>query len=198
MRTIGFRSQVLFIVAAAFGMLAALNRPWYAPTPQLPVEETRIGEVHGPVESFFLRLGREFSTATGTTGWDAFTSTDTILAALVGVAVLSGLGALIPAIEQPARELLRLVTFAMLGIVVVKLANTPDHQGLVERRQGAWIALGVAGVMASSAMTLYNAPLARRKTGRSLYESPAVLAAPPRSHVFDSPGSSAPEPVEPV
>ena len=55
--------------------------------------------------------------------------------------------------------MLRLVTLAMLGIVVVKLVNTPDAIGLVERRQGAWIALGVTGIMASSAWTLYAAPL---------------------------------------
>ena len=83
MRTIGFRSNVLFILAAAFGLIAALGRAWYAPTPVLTPEETRIGDVNGPVEDFFSRLAREFTTASGTTGWDAFTSTDTILAALV-------------------------------------------------------------------------------------------------------------------
>jgi hypothetical protein len=115
----------------------------------------------------------------------------------VAIAVVSSLAALFAGIEQPAREVLRLVTLAMLGIVVVKLVNTPDAAGLVERRQGAWIALGVTGIMASSAATLYNAPLTRRKVGRSLYDSP-VLVAPERSRVFDTPGSMAPEPVEPT
>ena len=96
-----------------------------------------------------MRLTREFSSEGGTRGWDAFTTTDTILAALVAITVVSALGALVPAIEQPCREILRLVTLAMLGIVVVKLVNTPDASGLVERRQGAWIALGVTGIMAS-------------------------------------------------
>jgi hypothetical protein len=195
MRTIGFRSNVLFIIAAAFGLVVALGRAWYAPTPATVLEETRIGDVHGPVEEFFLRLSREFTTAAGTTGWDAFTTTDTILVALVSVAVLASLGALIPAVEQPARELLRLAAFAVLGIVVVKLANTPDAAGLVERRQGAWIALFVAGIMASSANTVCSAPLLRRKAGRSLYDAP--VAAPPRSTVFDAPGSATPE-SEPV
>jgi hypothetical protein len=196
MRTIGFRSNVLFVIAAAAGLIAALGRPWYAAPPAQTPEEVRIGDVNGPVEDFFLRLTREFTTATGTTGWDAFTSTDTILAALVAIAVVSSVGALIPGIEQPAREVLRLVTLAMLGIVVVKLVNTPDAAGLVERRQGAWIALGVTGIMASSATTLYNAPLARRKRGPSLYDAP-LLVVPERSHVFDSPGSIGPEPIEP-
>jgi hypothetical protein len=188
MRTIGFRSNVLFILAAAAGLIAALGRPWYAHAPVQTPEEVRIGDVNGPVEEFFMRLSREFTTASGTTGWDAFSTTDTILCALIGVAVLGAMGTLIPAIEQPAREVLRLVTLGMLGIVVVKLVNTPDAVGLVERRQGAWIALGVTGIMASSAATLYNAPLQRRKHGPSLYDRP-TLVVPERSHVFDTPGT---------
>ena len=190
MRTIGFRSNILFIIAAAVGLLAALGRPWYAVSQGATVQEARIGDVHGPVEEFFLRLVREFTTASGTTGWEAFTTTDTILCMLVAIAVASSIGSLVRSIEQPAREALRLATFAMLGIVVVKLANTPDAAGLVERRQGAWIALGVTGIMASSAVTIYNAPLVRRKRGPSLYDTPIV--APPRSTAFDTPGPSDP------
>ncbi len=198
MRTIGFRSNVLFIIAAAVGLIAALGRPWYAHTPAQTPEEVRIGDVQGPVEQFFSRLAREFTTENGTTGWNAFTSTDTILTALVVIAIVTALGSLISGIEQPCRELLRLVTLAMLGIVVVKLANTPDSVGLIERRQGAWIALGVTGIMASSASTLYNAPLHRQKTTRSLYQVPPSLAVPERSHVFDTPGSEPVEPTQPA
>src|SRR5215217_7568770 len=192
MRTIGSRSNVFFVIASAFGLLASLGRPWYAPPAVPTAEEARIGDVNGPVESFFLRLGREFGSDGGTTGWDAFTSTDMILTALAVIAVISAIGALAPGIEQPAREALRIVTLAMLGIVLV---NTPDGAGLVERRQGAWIGLGVTGIMASSAATLYSAPFARRKHGPSLYDSPIV--APPRSTVFDAPGSSSSPPSEP-
>ena len=187
MRTLGNRSNVLFVLAAAFGLLAALGRPWYAPAPVALAEESNIGDVHGPVEGFFLRITREVSTSGGTKGWDAFTSSDTILAVLVLVAVVAALGALSPAIEQPCREILRLVTLAMLGIVVVKLVNTPDTIGLVERRQGAWIALGVTGIMASSASTLYAAKLTRRRSGPSLSDYNPNVVAPPRSHVFDTP-----------
>ena len=198
MRTIGFRSNVLFIIAAAAGLIAALGRPWYARTPAQTPEEVRIGEVQGPVEQFFSRLAREFTTASGTTGWDAFTTTDTILVALVVIAVVTAVGAMVPGVEQPCREVLRLVTLAMLGIVVVKLANTPDAAGLVERRQGAWIALCVTGIMASSANTIYHAPLVRRKKARTLYETPPMLVVPERSHVFDSPGSEPAEPTQPA
>ena len=194
MRTIGFRSNVLFVIAAAVGLLAALGRPWYARSPVQTAEEARTGDVQGPVEQFFSRLAREFTSEDGTTGWAAFHTTDTILAVLVAIAVVTALGTLIVGVEQPCREVLRIVTLAMLGIVVVKLANTPDSVGLIERRQGAWIALGVAGIMASSASALYNAPLRRKKTTRSLYQVPPSLAVPERSHVFDSP----PEPAEPT
>ena len=194
MRTIGFRSNVLFIIAASAGLLAALGRPWYARSPVRTAEEARIGDVQGPVEQFFSRLAREFTSEDGVTGWAAFHTTDTILAVLVAIAVVTALGTLIVGIEQPCREVLRIVTLAMLGIVVVKLANTPDGVGLVERRQGAWIALGVTGIMASSASTLYNAPLHRKKTTRSLYQAPPSMTVPERSHVFDSP----PEPAEPT
>jgi hypothetical protein len=196
MRTIGFRSNVLFILASAFGLLAALGRPWYAPAPVALAEEANIGDVNGPVEGFFLRITREVSTAGGTKGWDAFTSTDTILAALVLIAAVTALGTLVAGIEQPCREILRLATLAVLGIVVVKLVNTPDGLGLVERRQGAWIALGVAGIMASSASTLYSAPLTRRHSGPSLNEYQPHLVAPPRSNAFDSPSEPYVPPLE--
>ena len=162
MRTIGFRSNVLFIIAAAAGLLAALGRPWYAKAPVQTPEEARIGDVQGPVEQFFSRLAREFTSEDGVTGWAAFHTTDTILAVLVAIAVVTALGTLIVGVEQPCREVLRIVTLAMLGIVVVKLANTPDSVGLIERRQGAWIALGVTGIMASSA----RRSTTRRCTGR--------------------------------
>ena len=52
--------------------------------------------------------------------------------------------------------------------------------------------------MATSANTIYNAPLIRRKAKRSLYEATPVQFAPERSHVFDSPSAMGPAPVEPT
>jgi hypothetical protein len=135
MRTIGYRSNVLFIVAAAFGLLAALGRPWYGAGPVAHVAEpANAGTVKLPAEGFLSQLWREISSADGLKGWDAFTTTDAIFVGLLAVAVLSALAALLPGTERVAREVLRLVTLAMLGIVVVKLVNTPDEAGLAERR----------------------------------------------------------------
>jgi hypothetical protein len=186
MRTLGLRTNVLFVIAAAFGLLAALGRPWYAGAPAPPGADEGVAPVPSPVEDLAVRITREFTSEGGTDGWQAFTSTDGLLTGLVVLSVLAALGVLIPAIEQPCREILRLTTLAMLGIVVVKLVNTPDTAGLVERRQGAWVALGVTGIMASSASALYAAPLTRRKRGPSLNEYQPHLAVPPRSTVFDS------------
>ena len=191
MRTIGSRSNVLFILAAAFGLIAALGRPWYARGPAASIDESAFGSVPSPVEGAFTRLSREIATTGGTTGWAAFSTTDTILVALLAIAVVTAIGSLMPGIEQPSREVLRIVTLAMLGIVVVKLVNTPDSAGLIERRQGAWIALGVTGIMASSAAALYSMPLARRKRGPTLVERP-MPEAPPRSTAFDVPAYTPP------
>ena len=185
MRTIGFRSNVLFIIASAFGLLAALGRPWYAPAPVPTAEEANIGDVQGPVENFFLRLGREFGNDNGTKGWDAFTSTDMILAALAVIAIVTAIGALTPGVEQPAREVLRIVTLAMLGIVVVKLVNTPDHAGLVERRQGRVDVGDRVGDMVQTRAALGD-ELADRGVGSERAQQLDVSVADVEQHRLDS------------
>ena len=150
MRTLGLRTNVLFVIAAAFGLLAALGRPWYAGAPAPVGADEGIGSVPSPVEDLAVRITREFTSEGGTDGWQAFTSTDGLLAGLAVLSVLAALGVLIPAIEQPCREILRVTALAMLGIVVVKLVNTPDTAGLVERRQGAWAALAARASTSTS------------------------------------------------
>ena len=62
MRTIGFRSNVLFAIAAAFGVIAALGRPWYGPSGAPDA---------GRMEDLFGGIGRAFTASDGTTGWAA-------------------------------------------------------------------------------------------------------------------------------
>ena len=53
MRTIGFRSNILFAIAAAIGVVAALGRPWYG----RPVEGRRGRQM----EYLFSGIGRAFT-----------------------------------------------------------------------------------------------------------------------------------------
>ena len=67
MRTIGFRSNVLFAIAAAFGVIAALGRPWYGP----PAAATE-----AEMEDLLSGIGRAFSVNDGTSGWAALETAD--------------------------------------------------------------------------------------------------------------------------
>ncbi len=191
MRALSFRSNVLFIIAACAGLIASLGRAWYAPAAAPTVQQTGIGDVNGPIDGFFTHLQREFTSADGTTGWVVFATTDTLLCGLAALAVVTALATMFPSAEMIARELLRAVTLAMLGVVVVKLAHIPDAPALAERRQGAWIALFATGIAASSAFTLANAPIRRNHAGRSLYDSPSTPAPAPISTINSAapPGS---------
>ena len=59
MRTIGFRSNILFAIAAAFGVVAALGRPWYGPP--------RPGHRSAAMEDLFSGIGRAVREPDGTT-----------------------------------------------------------------------------------------------------------------------------------
>jgi hypothetical protein len=191
MHTLGFRSNVLFVIAASVGLVASLGRAWYGPAvPTTPTDG--IGTMPGPVEAFFSRLAREFTETGGTTGWDALTTTDIMISVLVPIVIACALTVLlVPALQVVAREVLRAASLALLGVVVVKLVQIPNGLGLAERRQGAWIALGVTGIAASSAFSVCNAPLRRPRRGPSLIEkTPESATARPVS--LDRAGSTAP------
>jgi hypothetical protein len=190
MYTLGFRSNVLFVIAASVGLVASLGRAWYGPAvPTTPSDG--LGSMPGPVEAFFSRLAREFTETGGTTGWDALTTTDIMICVLVPIIVVCALVVMtVPALQVVAREVLRAAALAMLGVVVVKLVQIPDGLGLAERRQGAWIALGVTGIAASSAFSICAAPLRRPIRGPSLIETPEHQA--PRPVSLDRAGSTAP------
>jgi len=196
MRTLSPRSNVLFILAACAGLVASLGRSWYAPAAAPTAAEAGIGDINGPIEGFFSRLAREFTSTDGVTGWVAFSTSDTLLCGLAALTVVTAVMSIVPGSEAIARELLRAAALATLGVVVVKIARVPEAAGLAERRQGAWIALGVVGIAASSAFTLASAPIRRRRVGPSLYDSPAAPAPPLSS--FQSAGSAAPPAMSPV
>ena len=196
MRTIGFRSNVLFILAAAVGLLAALGRPWYAtapvPTPAGGADRRRARPGRGVLLPARPRVHERRD---GAPGWDAFPSTDTILAVLVGVAVVSALGTLIArdraavprgAAARDARDARHRRRQARQHARHHRPRRAPPGRLDRARRDRDH------GLVGDDALQRAAAPAAR--PARSLYELPPSLAVPERSHVFDSP----PDPAEPT
>ena len=176
MRTIGFRTNILFAIAAAFGLVASLGRPWYGP----PAEPTG-----AQMEDLFTGIGRAFTQSGGTTGWAALESADGLLAGLAGATVALLVLSLVPAIQRHAQALARWSALAALGVVVVKLIDTPDAAALAQARSGLLIGLGAAVVLAGSTLTAANAPVRRRAT-------PAPSYTPPPAPVYDADASYGP------
>src|SRR5215216_7216958 len=71
MSTIGFRSNILFAIAAAFGVVASLGRPWYGPSN--PATDAQM-------EDLFGGIGRSMTESGGTDGWTALATADQLLA----------------------------------------------------------------------------------------------------------------------
>lgn len=164
MRTIGFRSNVLFAIAAAFGIIAALDRPWYGVSPA--AAQDRAGETPAHMEDFFSGIGRAFSNSEGVTGWVALESADRLIAGLAVATVLLLVLAMVPAMQRHVQVLARWSALATLGVIAVKLIDEPGGNSLMEPRQGLMIALGSAAVLVASSMTIADAPARRRAVKR--------------------------------
>jgi hypothetical protein len=153
-RTIGFRSSILFALAAACGVVAALGRPWYGP-------EVPGGE--GRMEELGAAIGRAFTDPDGTDGWTALETADWLLAGLAGATALLVLLALVPALQRETGALARWCALAAVGVVVVKLVDGPDAAAMAEPRNGSLLALAAALVLLASACTVAAAPARARR-----------------------------------
>jgi hypothetical protein len=173
MRTIGFRSNILFAIAAAFGVVASLGQPWYGRAPE-PTD--------AQMEDFFNGIGRAFSTTGGTSGWDALQTTDNIIAGLAIGTVALLLLALIPAVQRPAQSLARLTAFGTLALVLVKLFDEPGANRIGEPRQGVLLALATAAVLVACTMTVASAPSRRARPVKKYTPPPAPNYAPDSSY----------------
>ncbi len=158
MRTIGFRSNVLFAIAAACGVVAALGRPWYGPS--APATDARMEDLLGGV-------GRALTEPGGTDGWAALQTADRLLAGLAVATVLLLLLALAPALQRPMQALVRWSALATVGVVLVKLIDAPDGAATAEPRHGVFLALAAALVLLASSWTVAAAPARRRTPPRS-------------------------------
>ena len=172
MRTIGFRSNLLFAVAAAFGIIASLSRPWYGP----PGKAT-----DAQMEDLLGGIGRAFTEPVGTSGWAALQTADQLIAGLaVGTAVVLLL-TLVPALQQQLRPLARWGALATVGVILVKLVDTPDARALSEPRHGLFIALAsVAGARGERRDRWRPRPRASASRSRPTRRRPRPRTTPTR------------------
>ena len=170
MRTIGFRSNVLFAIAAAIGVIAALGRPWYAPAVK--------GDEYAQMESLLSGIGRAFTEPDGRTGWDSFAQADTVITGLAVATVVLLVLAMVPLVQRHVQALARWTSLATFGVVLVKLFDEPGRNAAVEPRYGLLVALLAAGVLVASAMTVAGAPSRRKRPARTYTPPPAPEPVP--------------------
>ena len=173
MRTIGFRSNILFAIAAAVGVLAALGRPWYAPAVE--------GDKSAQMESLLSGIGRAFTEPGGRTGWESFTQADKMIAGLAIATVVLLVLAMIPAIQLHVQALARWTGLATFGVVLVKFFDEPGANTATEPRFGLLVAMLAAAVLVASAWTVAAAPSRRRHQTRTYTPPPAPEALPESS-----------------
>jgi hypothetical protein len=179
MRTLGFRTHVLMVLAGAFGVLAALGRPWYAPPPAAGPSNTDLFEVHGPLRGAVEAAQRWVTDAHGATGWEALGSWGTVLGVLAVVAAAAAAGSLLPALQCAMREPLKYSAFGVLAIAAWRVVDTPGPNTALELRVGALVALVAGGMMFVCAQGVAAAPLRRRAT-------PPAYTPPPRPPVWEA------------
>lgn len=181
MRTIGFRSNLLFAIAAAFGVIASLGRPWYGPAPA-DAAGGGVGELPSTMEEFFNGIARAFSDAGGTTGWEALQTADSVIAGLACATVLLLLLTFLPPLQVHVQALARWTSLATFGVVAVKLIDEPGANLLHEPRQGIFIALGASAVLVASTITVAAAPQRRRVPPKTYTPPPAPAYEPDSSY----------------
>jgi hypothetical protein len=171
MRTIGFRSNILFAIAAAFGVVAALGRPWYGPS--VPASDAEM-------EDLFGGIGRSLTEPGGTDGWTALGTADQLLCGLAVTTVALLALTLIPALQRHTQPLARWCALATVGVVLVKLVAGPDTAAMSEPRNGIFLALAASLVLLASTWTVAAAPSRKRVPPKS-YTPPSAPAYEPDS-----------------
>ena len=158
MRTLGFRTHVLFALAAAAGVVAALARPWYAPANPAPAN----GDLDGPLYTLSDTVSRWIGESAGTTGWEALGPWGTALAAFAALTGLGAFGCLVPGLQGAAREALRYGSLGCLAIAAWKLHDSPGPNAELEPRYGVFVAAIAAAIAVVSGSAAASAPLRSR------------------------------------
>ena len=185
MRTIGFRSNILFAIAAAFGIIAALDRPLVRAVPVRRDGSARSARCRARWRTSSAASAGRSPTTAGSPAGTRCTSADTLIAGLAIATVLLLVLTMVPSLQLQVQALARWTSMATFGVIVVKLFDEPGANAFHEPRQGLMIALGCAAVLVASALTLVAAPpaaAARPTTASSRPPAPARdadSAAPP-------------------
>jgi hypothetical protein len=173
MRTLGFRTHVLLVLAGAIGVVASLGRPWYGRPPAHPADESALYGLFDTVQRWVRDPG-------GTTGWEALGTSGQVLAALSLGAAACAMACLLPGVQAVVREPLRYGSFAAFGVAVWRLVDSPGPNAELELRLGAFIGLVSATMVWVSAQGVANAPLRRRAAPPRYTPPPPPLYEPGR------------------
>jgi|1185.fasta_scaffold185927_2 hypothetical protein len=162
MRTLGFRTHILLVLAGAAGVVASLGRPWYGPAPAPLPDNTDDFDVHGPLQELLDAMRRWVTEAGGTTGWHALGASGAVIAGLSVAAALCALGCLLPPVQTLVNVPLRYLSFAAFGVTLWRVLDSPGPNSELELRLGALVALVGATMVWVSAQSVASAPMRRR------------------------------------
>jgi hypothetical protein len=171
MRTHGFRTHILLVVAGAVAVLAGLSRPWYAHAPKPHQGAYTIGEVNGPLYGLFHAMQRWITSADGRTGAHALGTVGQVLVGLTLFCAVAALGCFAPQIQALVSGPLRYAGFAVIGLVGWRVVDPPGPNQVWELRHGALISLAGALVLGVCAATVASAP-SRKKVAPARYVPP--------------------------
>lgn len=188
MRTLGFRTHVLFALAAAAGLVLTLSRPWYgAAPPKAPEGTADIGDINGPLTGFFDGAKRWLTNSDGASGWHALDHWAMAIAVMAGIAAIGLVMLMVPAMQQLGRDLVRYASLAAFGIVVWKLLSPPGGHDSVELRNGAIAGLAFSLILMVTGSAAASAPLRKKKVAQRTF-------VPPSPPAYESAGSNGPPP----
>jgi hypothetical protein len=185
MRTHGFRTHILLVVAGVVAVLASFDRPWYARAPAPFTGDASIGEVNGPLYGLFHGLQRWVTATNGRTGWHALDTLGEVIAGLALFSAVAAVACMVPLLQGLVAEPLRYASLALLALVAWKVLDPPGPNNLWELRHGALVGGCGALVAGICAQAVASAPSRRRSV------TPAYVA-PPAPPAYDASGSAPP------
>jgi hypothetical protein len=190
MRSLGFRTHVLYALASAAGLIASLGRTWYAPAPAAPASNGAVGEMPDTISQFFAGLSRSVTQQGGAAGWQQLDTAASFLLALGVILAVCALGSLVPRLQRGAASGAQLAALLALATVMLELVDQPGGRAATEARLGGWIALASVLLGLGASMQLCSAPRRRR---------PAAAKAAPAARRFQpSAQTSVASPARPV